>query len=122
MSMNRYGQMALEYQRENLPNEFSTIPDPEQFFTAAGEEIAASVGEVRDQIVGLRRAGESAEEFRHRSSQASATAAELVLADHHLLTAEPERRDEGPTPDDPELAAYQRDLAEANEAIAKLYE
>jgi hypothetical protein len=122
MSMNRYGQMALDYQRENLPAEFVTIPDSERFFTTAGEEIAASVGAVRDQILGLRQAGESAEEFRHRSSQASATAEELVLADHHLLTGESRSETEEPAADDPELAAYQRDLAEANEAILRLYE
>jgi hypothetical protein len=120
--MNRYGQMALDYQRENLPAEFSTIPDPERFFTAVGEEIAVSVGAARDQILDHRRVGESAEEFRRRSSQASATAEELVLADHHLLTGESGSETEEPAVDDPELAAYQRDLAEANEAILRLYE
>ena len=84
--------------------------------------LTASVGAVRDQILGPRRVGESAEEFRRRSSQASATAEELVLADHHLLTGEPESETEEPAEDDPELAAYQRDLAEANAAILRLYE
>lgn len=120
--MNRYGQMALDYQRTNRPAEFRTIRDPQGFFTAAGEEIAAAVGAMRDQIVGPRRAGETAEEFGRRSSQASVTAEELVLADHHLLTAPPGSETDDSTPDDPELVAYRRDLAAANDAILLLYE
>lgn len=120
--MNRYGQMALDYQRTNLPAEFRTIRDPERFFTVAGEEIAASIGAMRHQILGARWPGETAEEFSRRSSQASASAEELVLADHHLLTASPESETDDPTPDDPNLAAYRRDLAAANDAIQLLYE
>lgn len=120
--MNRYGQLAMEYQRTNLPTAFSAMRDPERFFTTAGEEIAATVSTVREQLVGPLRAGETAEEFRRRSSQASATAEELVLADHHLLTAAPEPVTAEPAVDDPDMAAYQRDLAAVNDAIQSLYE
>lgn len=120
--MNRYGQMALDYQRTNRPAEFRTIRDPQRFFTAAGEEIATAIAAMRDQIVGPRRPGETAEAFSRRSSQASATAEELVLRDHHLLTASPESETDETTPDDPDLAAYRRDLAAANDAILLLYE
>jgi hypothetical protein len=46
-----------------------------------------------------------------------------VLADHWLLVPEPETDDEGPdTTDDPELAAYYRDLDLINETIIQLYD
>ena len=121
--MHRDGQLAMEYQRTHHPTELAAIPDPERFFTTAGEEIAATVSTVREQLLGPRRAGETAEEFRRRSSQASATAEELVLADDHLLTAtSSEAATDDPTEDDPDLAAYHRDLAAANDAIQHLYE
>lgn len=119
--MNRYGRMALDYNREYLPKAFAQIEDPEVFFAAAGEEIEAAIGEMSGQLLGERRPGESLEEYRLRSSRSARTAEELVLADHYLLTAEAEQADPDTT-DDPELADYYRDLAEVNAAIAKLYE
>ena len=42
--MNRYGQMALDHNRQHRPDAYSQIPDPAGFFFAeAGEEIAAAV-------------------------------------------------------------------------------
>ncbi|MGH9210928.1 MAG: hypothetical protein ACRD2C_09625, partial [Acidimicrobiales bacterium] len=83
--------------------------------------IAGQVAEVLHQIVGDPQAGESLEAYQRRSSRSLRQAEEIVLADHYLLTAEPET-DEGPdTTDDPELEHYYRDLAEVNEAIANLY-
>jgi hypothetical protein len=120
--MNRYGRMALEYNRTHLPQAFGEIADPERFFTEAGEEIEAAIGEVRDQILGARRPGESLDEYQLRSSHSLKAAEELVLADHYLLVAVPEANEDPEPEDDPELAAYYRDLAEVNEAIAKLYE
>jgi hypothetical protein len=114
--MNRYGRMARDYTRENLPKAFAEIEDPERFFTEAGEEIAAAIGEVHAQILGDRRPGETQEEYQLRSSHSRRTAEELVLADHYLLVAEPEAEDQDVT-DDPEQAAYNEALAEFNEAI-----
>jgi hypothetical protein len=112
--MNRYGRMAQDYTRENLPKAFAEIEDPERFFTEAGEEIEVAIGEVHAQILGDRRPEETKEEYQLRSSHSLRTAEELVLADHYLLVAEPETED--PT-DDPEQAAYNEALAEFNEAI-----
>lgn len=118
--MNRYGRMSLQYHRRYLPQGFAEIRDPERFFAAAGEEIEAEIGALRDEILGRQRPEESLEDYRLRSYQALRTAEELVLADHHLLTAQPEVGEEVDTTDDPDLAAYYRDLAEVNEAITKL--
>jgi hypothetical protein len=114
--MNRYGRMAQDYTRENLPKAFAEIEDPERFFTNAGEEIEVAIGEVHAQILGDRRPEETQEEYQLRSSHSRRTAEELVLADHYLLVTEPEAEDQDVT-DDPEQATYNEALAEFNEAI-----
>ena len=111
--MNRYGQMALDHNRQHRPDAYSQIPDPHAFFAATGEAIAAEVTLLRDQILGQPRPGESPEAYRIRGYQALAAAEELVLADHHLLQPETAEQDEA----DPITTGYFRDLALINESI-----
>jgi hypothetical protein len=114
--MNRYGQMALDHSRQHRPDAYSQIPDPAQFFDEAGEEIAATVTRLRDEVLGPPKADETPEGYRLRSYQALATAEELTLADHPLFQPDPS----GETEDwsgDPDLARRYRDLAEINRAI-----
>jgi hypothetical protein len=118
--MNRYGRMALEYNRENLPRAFAAIEDPERFFTEAGKEIEAAITEARDQLLGERRPGETLEEYRLRSSRSARVAEELVLADHYLLAAEPETEDREEPAGDPAYDQAKADYQEAIEAILKL--
>lgn len=124
--MNRYGQMALDYNRRFRPKAFAEVAEPERFFAAAGEEMQAAIGGLHDEILGRQRAGETPEEYRLRSYQALRTAEEVVLADHHLLTAAPESSDpessDGDPDIDPELTAYYRTLLEIHETIPRLYE
>lgn len=115
--MNRYGQMALDHNRRHRPDAYSQIPDPEAFFAEAGEEIAAEVTRLRDEILGPTRPGESSEEFRLRSYQALATAEELTLANHHLFQPDPSSETEDDWSDDPDLDRRYRNLAEINQAI-----
>jgi hypothetical protein len=114
--MNRYGQMALDHSRQHRPDAFSQIPDPAGFFDQAGNEIAAAVSRLRDEILGPPQAGETPEEYRRRSYQALATAEELTLADHPLFQPAPSGETEDWS-DDPDLARRYRDLAEINQAI-----
>ncbi len=114
--MNRHGKMALDHSRKHRPDSYSQIPNPDEFFAKVGEEIAAAVSRLRDEIVGPPRAGETPEGYRLRSYQALATAEELTLADHPLLQPEPSEEDEDWS-DDPDLARRYRDLAEINQAI-----
>ena len=53
--MNHYGQLALDHSRNHRPVAYSQIPDPDEFFAEAGEEIAAAITESRDQILGPPR-------------------------------------------------------------------
>lgn len=119
--MNRYGRMALAYNREFRPKAFAELADPERFFAEAGEEMEAAISGLRGEILGRQHAGENPEEYRLRSYQALRTAEELVLADHHLLTVEPEGGDQD-SDDDPDLAAYYRTLMEIHETIPRLDE
>ncbi len=115
--MNRYGQMALDHNRQHRPVACSQIPDPDAFFAEAGEAIAAEVARLRDQILGPLRPGETFEEYRLRSYQASATAEELTLADHQLLQPAPMTEAAEDWSDDPDLDRRYQALSEINQAI-----
>ena len=114
--MNRYGQMALDHNRKHRPAAYSQIPDPAGFFAETGEQIAAAVSQLRDEILGPPTAGETPEQYRRRSYQVLATAEELTLADHPLLQPDPSEETEDWS-DEPDLARHYPDLAEINEAI-----
>ena len=114
--MNRYGQLALDHNRQHRPRSFEQIPDPATFFTEAGEEIATTVTRLRDEILGSIRPEETPEDYRLRSYQALTTAEELTLADHPLFQPGPESEPQDET-DDPELARRCRLLAEINQTI-----
>ena len=115
--MNRYGQMALDHSRRHRPDAYSRIPDPEVFFAEAGEQIAAEVTRLRDEILDPMRPGETLEAYRLRSYQALATAEELTLADHHLFQPDPSSETEEDWGDDPALDRRYQTLAEINQAI-----
>ena len=114
--MNRYAQIAIDQHRRHRPLEHSLIDYPVRFFTEIGEEIQAEVTNLRDEILGQTRPGESIEDYRLRSYQALATAEELTLADHPLLQPDPSEETEDWS-DEPDLARHYQDLAEINEAI-----
>ena len=113
--MNHYGQLALDHSRNHRPVAYSQIPDPDGFFTKAGEEIGAAIIETRDQILGPPRAHEDLESYRRRGYQALATAEELVLADHFLFQSETTATED--FHEDPDLAARYRLLDEINRVI-----
>ena len=115
--MNRYGQMALDLNRQHRPDAFSRIADAEALFAQAGETIAAEVTRLRDEILGTIRPGESPEAYRLRSYQALATAEELTLADHHLFQSDLSDATEEDWSDDPDLDRRYRRLQEINETI-----
>jgi len=114
--MNHYGQLAHDHSRNHRPAAYSQIRDPEEFFARAGEEIAATISQTRDQILGPPRPDENLETYRLRSYQALVTAQELVLADHHLFRPETTETEDD-LEEDPDLANRYRLLDEINQAI-----
>jgi hypothetical protein len=116
--MNRYGQMAFEFNRQHRPIAYSQISDPDRLFDEAGEAIQAEVTRLRDELLGAPPPGESPEDYRLRSYQALATAEELTLADHHLFQPEAEAETQQTAPgEDPDLDRYSRHLDEINRSI-----
>jgi hypothetical protein len=114
--MNTYGRLVQDHHRRHRPHAYSQIPDPDELFAEAGEEIQAAVTALRGEILGPQRPGENLEAYRLRSYQALAVAEELTLADHHLLQPDPEPETEDWS-DDPQMERHYRHLAEINQAI-----
>ena len=115
MTPNRYGLLALEFCRRYRPRAWMQMSDPPRHFQALGEEIQGQVTRQRDELVGPPRNGENPIELTRRSTQALATAEELVLADHPEF--QPEPSDPKETVSDLGLARYRLTLAEINATI-----
>lgn len=114
--MNTYARLALDHNRRHRPDAYARIPNPDRFFTTAGEDIQAQVTALRDELLGDQRPDETIDDYRRRSYQALRTAEELVLADHPLFQPETIEQPEEMS-DDPDLERHLRHLAEINQAI-----
>jgi hypothetical protein len=112
--VNRYGQMALEFNLRHRPEAVSLIQAPDTFFAKEGETIAAEVTRLRDEILGQIRPGESPEAYRLRGYRALATAEELTFAHHHLFQPETDRGEDDTTND---LDRYSVNLSLVNQAV-----
>lgn len=112
--MNHYGRLALEFGQQHRPTALAAIPDPDLYFARIGEEIAAEVTRLRDQILGPAREGERPDALRLRSSQAQAAATEVVLSQHPLFQPEATDPETEDWADDPDLDRYYQGLADIN--------
>lgn len=111
--MNRYGQMAYNHTRRHRPTVFASLSDPAAHFSRLGEEIAARISCLRDELLGKPRPGENPEDYRQRSYQARRQAEELVLAETVWLPPEDKTG-----PEDDQTLAYRSQLATIAEAMA----
>jgi hypothetical protein len=114
--MNSYGQMLLDHYRKHRPTQLERIADPIQHFATVGEEIQATVTDLRGQILGPTKPGENLEEYRHRSYQALRQAEELVL--HEILAPPPEMQ--APTAEDPAVLEYRAKLGAIGKTTSQL--
>lgn len=83
-----------------------------------GQQLQNQIGELRDQLLGGRRPGESLEDYRLRSSQAQATAEKVVLTNEHLTIQETGEVEDLTMDDDPAVASYYLRLATIEQALA----
>ncbi len=104
--MNRYGQMALDYNMAHRPTAFASLANPTAHFSQLGAEIAAQISALRDELLGAPRPGEDPEAYRHRSYQARRQAEEIVLTETVWLPPE-----QTTTPEDDQVLAYRSRLA-----------
>jgi hypothetical protein len=95
--MNRYGQLAKRHWQQVDPERYSTIPDPEDFFSTLGEEVENRVQELQDQLAGPDPPSESYLEKVGRLNMARLQAEEVVLSEMVLIPSrsEPEPEEEG---------------------------
>jgi hypothetical protein len=112
--MNHHGRLALEFSQQHRPTALAAIPDPDAYFTRIGEEIAAEVTRVRDEILGPAREGEGPDALRIRSSQARAAATEVVVSQHPLFQPEEGDLEAEDWTEDPDLDRYYQVLADIN--------
>jgi hypothetical protein len=89
--MNRYGEMARSHWQAWLPQRYSTISDPDSFFSAIGEEAERQIDELADQIAGPGQPGEGYLERAGRLTAARSQAEEIILP--QAVLPEPEDQD-----------------------------
>lgn len=85
----QYAQMAQNHWAQFLPNRYSQIPNPDEFFTALGQEVEEQIQDLAEQIAGQDPPGEDYLSKVGRLNQARQTAREKVLAERVFLPAEP---------------------------------
>ncbi|MEX2548451.1 MAG: hypothetical protein WD830_11805 [Chloroflexota bacterium] len=112
--MNRYGRMAYEHTKQHRPTGFGALTDPTAFFSTIGEEAAAQITRLRDEMLGPQRSGENLEAYRRRSYQAQHQAEELVLAELVWLPAETG----AVQPEDEQVLDYRARLAALSKTLA----
>ena len=86
--MNRYGLMAYRHSARYRPAAWASLEDPRAYFARLGEEVAAAITDLRDEILGPPRPGEDLEAYRRRAYSARAQAEEAVLAEVVWLPVE----------------------------------
>jgi hypothetical protein len=79
--VNRYGKLADEYWRQQLPSHFSALADPEAYFTELGDRIQREVSSLAEQIVGPDRVADSKRAKLLRLRGARVRAEREVIAD-----------------------------------------
>ncbi len=99
--MNEYGRRALEHWQRTKPQELSTIPDPEAFFSTLGETAASQVDSLADQLAGPDSPGEGYLEKVGRLRMAKYRAEEMVLAELVYSTTPEINEDDEDLDDEP---------------------
>jgi hypothetical protein len=107
--MNRYGAMAQSHWGRWLPQRYSTISDPDSFFSTLGQETARQIDELTAELASDDRSGEGYLEKAGRLAAARSQAEEIILPQQILLAPEPETR-EDPEENDPATASGERPL------------
>jgi hypothetical protein len=88
--MNEYSTMARDHWRQWLPARYAAIEDPDAYFTALGEEVAADIAGLWAEM-SLQAGSPPGEDFMDRVGRLNAIrkqAEEIILADRVLLPPE----------------------------------
>jgi hypothetical protein len=107
--MNRYGAMARSHWARWLPQRYSTIEDPDSFFSTLGQETARQIDELTAELAGDDLPGEGYLAKAGRLTAARSQAEEIILPQQILLAPEPETS-EDPEDNDLPSATIERPL------------
>jgi hypothetical protein len=88
--VNWYGATAMRHWARWLPRAYAGISDPQAFFTELGEEVAAQVEELADDLAGEDRPGEGYLVRVARLFTARMVAEEVILPQRVRPEPEPE--------------------------------
>ena len=89
--MNEHGATARDHWKKWLPSRYAAIEDPDAYFTALGEEVAAEIAGLWGEM-STQAGNPPGEDFLDRVGRLNAMkkqAEEIVLADRVLLPPEP---------------------------------
>lgn len=92
--MNNYGRQAMAHWQRHLPAAYRQIPDPETFFTRAGEEMQNQVSGLSARLAGPDLPGEGYLEKVARINRTKAEAEQIARADSGMFPEpEPTRKE-----------------------------
>ncbi|MEU6349682.1 hypothetical protein ABZ896_10180 [Streptomyces sp. NPDC047072] len=89
--MNRYGEQAMEHWRQNRPQAYRELEDPQEYFTDLGTQIEQEVEARARQLAGTEPDGEGYLQRLGRLNTARLEAEGAVLRERALLEEEPEQ-------------------------------
>lgn len=113
--MNRYGRLAYDHTSQHRPKSFASMTDPIGHFSRLGEEVEGRITQLRDQLLGRQRPGESLEDYRQRSHQACRQAEEVILTEEVWSEPEETTGDE----DDEQTSEYRSQMALISETLVR---
>jgi hypothetical protein len=104
--MNQYGEQAMAHWQRWLPGRYDQIPNPRDFFTDLGQQVATQIAELSAELAGEDPPQEQYLEKVGRLNAARQRAEETILAEQILLPPEPGTQDSDPPgsssqPEDP---------------------
>ena len=106
---NRYGAMAQSHWGRWLPQRYTTISDPDSFFSTLGQETARQIDQLAAELAGDDQAGEGLLEKAGLLTAARSQAEEIILPQQVLLPPESETS-EDPEENDLPSAGIERPL------------
>jgi hypothetical protein len=107
--VNRYSTMARSHWAQWLPQQYTSISDPDSFFSEIGQEAARQIDELTTELAGDDQPGEDYLAKAGRLAAARSQAEEIILPQQVLPPPEP-GASQDPEENDPPPASTQRPL------------
>ncbi|WP_157545937.1 hypothetical protein [Hamadaea tsunoensis] len=91
--MNRYGALAMKHWREEFPNRFSQIEDPQRFFTELGAQVSTEIADLAAELAAQEPSSGTFLANLGNQRTSTSRAEEIVLAQRVYLTEETDESD-----------------------------